>query len=170
MPKELNSGVGSLTASARKKLKVGIRWAGRPDFEHQQLRLFPPEILTDLPKNDRVQFYSFQRDDNLVELPPEIVDLGPYLKEWDDTAAALHHMDLMISSCTSVAHLSAAMGKETWVMVPTLPYFPWALPGEKSVWYQSATVIRQSRFGDWESARAEVRSRFDQYLNERQLN
>ena len=146
------------------KLKIGIRWAGSPQFEHQQLRRFPPEILMELRKNPKVQLYSFQRDDNLVDLPTEIVDLAPHIKAWEDTAAALSNMDLVISSCTSVAHLSAAMGKPTWVLVPALPYFPWAPPGKTSAWYDSVTLFRQERFGDWNGVRKELHESFADFV------
>jgi hypothetical protein len=62
---------------------------------------------------------------------------------------AMDQLDLVISSCTSIAHLSAAMGKETWVVVPAMPYYPWARPGRKSDWYPSVTLFRQKCFGEW---------------------
>ncbi|MGE0634364.1 MAG: hypothetical protein AB7O96_18255 [Pseudobdellovibrionaceae bacterium] len=147
-----------------KKLKVGIRWAGNPQFEHQQLRRFPVELLTDLKQNTEVQLYSFQRDDGLIKLPEEIIDLGPHLKDWEDTAAAMEHMDLMISSCTSVAHASAALGKKTWVIVPALPYFIWALPGKRSPWYDWVTLFRQKTFGDWTNVREELHADFKNWI------
>jgi hypothetical protein len=146
------------------KLKIGIRWAGSPQFEHQQLRRFPPDLLTQLSRMPELQLYSFQRDDNLVDLPKDIVDLAPHLKTWEDTAAALSHMDLVISSCTSVAHLSAALGKPTWIIVPALPYFTWASPGETSPWYESVTLIRQSRFGNWEDVRTQIQTKVTEYV------
>ena len=148
----------ALTAQERtRRFRVGIRWAGNPQFEHQQFRLFPPELLLSLVDIPEIQFFSFQRDDSLVNLPPEIVDLAPHLRTWDDTAAALANMDLVISSCTSVAHMSAAIGQPTWVVVPVLPYFVWALPGETSPWYNSVRLFRQSRFGDWSDVARELR-------------
>lgn len=147
-----------------KKLKVGIRWAGNPKFEHQQLRRFPEDILFDLRHNPEIQLYSFQRDDGLLPLSEDIIDLGPHLKSWDDTAAAIEHMDLMISSCTSVAHASAALGKKTWVLVPALPYFIWAPPGRSSKWYDAVTLFRQDRYGDWENVREKLHSEFQQWI------
>jgi hypothetical protein len=52
-------------------------------------------------------------------------------------------MDLMITSCTSVAHLSAALGIPTWVMVPVMPYYTWAMPGNTSPWYDSVRLFRK---------------------------
>lgn len=129
-------------------IKVGIRWSGNPQFEHEQHRRFPPNLLIDLHKTPGTTFYSFQRDTDLVPNLP-FDDLGPHLKTWDDTASHLKAMDLVITSCTSVAHMSAALGVETWVITPILPYYVWAVPGNKSAWYDSVTLFRQERFQDW---------------------
>lgn len=150
--------------NASGKIKIGLRWAGNPRFEHQQMRLFPPEILFKLASETRVQFYSFQRDNNLETLPEGIVDLQRELTDWEETAAALDNMDLVISSCTSVAHLSAALGKKTWVLTPALPYFIWAIPGSTSPWYDSVRIFRQSEFGSWKNVETEVRTALGKFV------
>lgn len=134
------------------KYKVGIRWSGNPLFEHQQFRIFPPKQLINLCKEfNNIQFYSLQRDHDLYELPEEIIDLQHVIISWEDTAAAIFNLDLVITSCTSVAHLSAAMGKPTWVIVPLLPYHIWAYGGDHSPWYENTTrVFRQEKFGVWD--------------------
>jgi hypothetical protein len=141
------------------KIKVGIRWSGNPQFEHQQFRIFPPEMLINLYKNnDHIQFYSLQRDTDIKELPPEITDLQHILISWEDTAAAIENLDLVISSCTSVAHLASAMGKPTWVIVPILPYHVWAYGDRHSPWYTEQTVVyRQTKFGQWDNTFQTVR-------------
>ena len=138
------------------KIKVGIRWSGSPLFEHQQFRIFPPEPLINLCKYKQIQFYSLQRDTDIRELPEEIIDLQHIMISWEDTAAAIENLDLVITSCTSVAHLSAAMGKPTWVIVPLLPYHVWAYGTgedmEHSPWYPKTTrVFRQKKFGNWDA-------------------
>ena len=130
-------------------LKIGIRWSGNPQFEHEQYRRFDPAPLIALSKIPGVSVYSLQRDADLRELPPEVTDLKDTLETWEDTAGAIANLDLVITSCTAVAHLAAGMGKETWVIVPILPYYMWALPGERSPWYESVRVFRQEAFGDW---------------------
>lgn len=144
------------------KIKVGIRWSGSPLFEHQQFRIFPPEKLINLSKyKDNVQFYSLQRDTDIRELPEEINDLQHIIISWDDTAAAIANMDLVITSCTSIAHLSAAMGKPTWVIVPILPYHCWAYGDEHSPWYPETTrVFRQKKFSDWDQTFEELEDYF----------
>lgn len=135
------------------KPRVGIRWSGNPKFEHQQFRVFPAENLINIHRKfPHVQFYSLQRDNDTRELPDPVIDLQHLLLGWEDTAAAIENLDLVITSCTSIAHLSAAMGKPTWVIVPVLPYHVWAYGDKHSPWYPTTTrVYRQTQFGDWDT-------------------
>lgn len=145
------------------KIKIGIRWSGNPKFEHQQFRLFPPHLLINLHKNrNHIQFFSLQRDTDLIELPDEVSDLQHLLISWEDTAACIENMDLVISSCTSIAHLASAMGKPTWVVVPILPYHTWAHGEKHSPWYTKQTVVfRQKKFAHWQEVFKEVESELD---------
>ena len=65
------------------------------------------------------------------------------------TANEINKCDFIITSCTSIAHLSAAMGKKTFIMVPLLPYFIWAQPGETSVYYKNVRLFRQITPKSW---------------------
>lgn len=151
IPKRESIDIWKTFLQTDKKLKVGIRWSGSPKFEHQQFRIFSADNLINLYKDyNDIEFYSLQRDDDIRELPSNIRDLENFLLSWEDTAAAIENMDLIITSCTSIAHLSAAMGKKTWVIVPLLPYHVWAYGGDHSPWYPKTTkVYRQTNFESW---------------------
>jgi hypothetical protein len=141
------------------KPKIGIRWSGNPKFEHQQFRLFDAKYLTDLSKYDELKLYSLQRDNDLRELPPEIYDLQHLLISWEDTVAAIEALDLVITSCTSIAHIAGAMGKETWVVLPILPYHIWAKGAPEtntSPWYKNVKLFRQKTFGKWDDTFEEL--------------
>lgn len=133
-----------------KKLKVGLKWSGNPKFEHQQHRKFPVEKMLELTEVKNCKFYSLQRDDDLIEKNTPLIDLKYEMKSWKDTAEIIQSMDLIITSCTSIAHLSGAMGKKTWVIIPALPYYIWALPGESSPWYESVKLYRQKKTKNWD--------------------
>jgi hypothetical protein len=128
--------------------KVGIRWSGSPDFEDEQHRRFPPELMIGLSDIPNTSFYSLQRDENCVDGLP-FGDMREQMKTWDDTANIIAGCDLIITSCTSVAHLAGAMGVPTWIATPIMPYYTWAVPGEKSKWYDSVRLFRQTKYGDW---------------------
>ncbi len=144
-------------------LKVGIRWAGNPKFEHEQHRKFEPQPLIDLYEIDGVTLYSLQRDENLIDGLP-FADLRDQMKTFDDTASIIAGLDLVITSCTSIAHLSAALGKPTWVIVPAMPYYAWAERKPTSVWYESVRVFRQQKYGDWSEPMAEIRTALKEKL------
>jgi len=144
-------------------LKIGIRWAGNPKFEHEQHRKFDPQPLIDLHKLDGVTLYSLQRDEDLIDNLP-FTDLRGQLNSWTDTAEILSGLDLVITSCTSVAHCSAALGIETWVIVPVLPYYIWAVPGERSAWYDSVRLFRQVEYGNWDKPLTDIRLALEERL------
>lgn len=138
------------------KFKVGICWSGNPRFEHEQHRKFPPNKLIDIHKMEGLTVYSFQRDHDLQVLPKDVIDLRKFLLDWEYTLQYLSHMDLVITSCTSIAYASAGLGIETWIVVPILPYYVWALPGKKTPWFNSVSLYRQKEWGNWDETFEEL--------------
>lgn len=150
------------------KIKVGIRWAGNPKFEHQQFRRFPEEFITNLAKYDELDIYSLQRDHNTLILPDNITDLQHFLLSWEDTIAAIANLDIVISSCTSVAHLAAAMGKETWVIVPILPYHTWTYKSSElntSPYYNCVRLFRQQESKKWNGTFQDLYTALEERFN-----
>ncbi len=135
--------------------KIGLRFYGNPQFEHEQFRRFPPEDLIAAVENGSSKKRPW------INLQKEETDLP--IETWEDTLAVLDQLDLVITSCTSVAHASAALGKKTWVIVPILPYYIWALPTSSSPWYKSVTLFRQSKFQDWSNVFAEIRLHLEKF-------
>lgn len=136
-------------------LKIGLKFSGNPKFEHEQHRLFPAELMTALQRDD-AEFYSLQKE-NIPELG-KIKDLSPEMGDWLRTAEIISGLDLVITSCTAIAHLSGAMGKRTWVIVPIMSYYIWSLPGNKSPWYDTVKIYRQETYGCWKKPFERIRS------------
>jgi hypothetical protein len=105
--------------------------------------------MFDAVKSDNYEFISLQRDAGVEATPMWVKQV--HLDSWEDTRAAVASCDLVISSCTSVSHLAAAMGIDTWVVTPIMPYFLYALEGEATPYYDSMTLIRQEIFGEWQA-------------------
>lgn len=130
-----------------KRLRIGLRWSGNKAFEDQHKKLFPHELMFNAIKDFDAEFISLQRDSG-EEFCPSWVKKVP-LNNWGETQEAIASCDLVISSCTSVSHLAAAMGVDTWVVVPVMPYFLYALPGDRVPYYDSMQLFRQEEFGSW---------------------
>jgi tetratricopeptide (TPR) repeat protein len=84
-----------------------------------------------------------------------IADLGPDVDEsrgaFMDTAAVMMHLDLVITSDTSVAHLAGALGRPVWVALPFSADWRWLLRRDDSPWYPTMRLYRQPARGDWEA-------------------
>jgi ADP-heptose:LPS heptosyltransferase len=82
--------------------------------------------------------------------------MGNDIGNFADTAAICMSMDLVISVDTSVAHLSGALGRPTWILLPFDPDWRWLLNTEETPWYPSAKLYRQPARKDWASVLQKV--------------
>lgn len=71
------------------------------------------------------------------------------LPDYAATANLVASLDLVITVDTSVAHLAGSMGKETWVLLPEPADWRWENEANRSRWYPSARLFRQSTPGEW---------------------
>ena len=128
--------------------KIGVKWAGNPKFEHQQHRLFPKEMMWDAVEGfDTICLQREDDKDTPVECPDWMEQ--PSLETWNDTRREISKCGLIVTSCSGLAHLAGAMGIETWIVIPVLPYYTWSLPGNTSPHYDSVTLFRQIKHGCW---------------------
>jgi len=132
--------------------RVGIVWAGRKKPDPN--RTCPFRFLAPLAGMPGISFYSLQirekgAPSENVTGGPALIDLTPEIGEFGDTAALIANLDLVISIDTGVAHLSGALGKETWVILPYAADWRWMLDREDSPWYPTARLFRQKSPGDW---------------------
>jgi hypothetical protein len=139
------------------KKRIGLRWQGNSKFEEDHNKKFPYQLLFDAVKGADYEFISLQRDEGADACPTWVKQVP--LQTWEDTKNAVASCDLVISSCTSVSHIAAAMGVETWVVIPVMGYYLYALDGEKCPYYDSMTLMRQEVFGEWEAPFNKIKER-----------
>lgn len=157
----------------RRGLRVGLAWSTghderRRDIAEQKRRDIALSALRSL-NVDGVDFHSLQVGAAAVAQlraleaarwdGPKIVDVTEGIRDFSDTAALIENLDLVVSVCTSVAHLSGAMGRKTWVLLQQRADWRWLLERSDSPWYPTVTLFRQSAFNDWTNVVAEVRGR-----------
>ena len=117
------------------------------------------EILTAVPTGNVL--YSLQRDTGLDQLKdyPYIFDMSPDMTTFMDTLGIIQNLDIVITSCTSVAHAAAAMGKRVFVFVPISGYYVWAHSMKQSPWYgDNVTILRQTKPRSWAEPIAELKT------------
>ena len=150
------------------KKRVGIVWSGgyRPDqpevWAVNERRNIALEKLIPLQHPD-IEFFSLQLGEPAVtELANSkdwdcLNNLTHELKDFDDTAALIENLDLVIAVDTSTAHLAGAIGKPVWLMNRFDTCWRWLMDRSDSPWYPTFTIYRQPKLGDWDSVIEAIR-------------
>ncbi|CAE6779251.1 tetratricopeptide repeat protein [Paraburkholderia haematera] len=144
--------------SGERRLKVGLAWTGSHGHQRNPFRRVGWERYAEhFGGMQNVAFYSLQpgAGTDVAAARAAGLPMSDYTAEFanfDDTAAFVSALDLVITVCTSVAHLSGALGQRTWVLLDVNPHWVWLLDRLDSPWYPSATLYRQPQFGQWDPA------------------
>lgn len=143
------------------RLRVGLCWSGNPEQTLDRNRSTTLATLAPLLEVPGVSFYSVQVGPRAADIVAQgfadrIVDLGPALSDFTETAAAMTLLDLVITTDTSVPHLAGALGRPTFVLLQPMPDWRWLLERSDNPWYASHRLFRQRRRGDWTEAVAEA--------------
>ncbi|HEY3797080.1 MAG TPA: tetratricopeptide repeat protein [Caulobacteraceae bacterium] len=157
-PAKLTAWAGRLPLRDGRR-RVGLVWAGNARRHNPAAhaidrrrslslaQLAPFKALTD------VQFISLQKGEPAVELqrsPFPALNLADDLADFEDTAALIANLDLVVSVDTAVAHLAGALGKPVWILSRFDGCWRWLDGREDSPWYPTARLFHQRRAGDWD--------------------
>jgi len=135
-------------------VRVGLVWAGRKTYKDDKKRSLSLSLFAPLARVAGASFYMLQMGDGAEQgaQPPQgltLHDLTKGIKDFADTAAFIANLDVVISADTAVAHLTGALAKPVWVLVPFACDWRWLTEREDSPWYPTARVFRQTEAGDW---------------------
>ncbi len=137
--------------------RIGLFWAGRPEYKADRMRSLPPEslaALVDVLATAGGSLHSLQvgpRQVDLETLRHPILDHGDRFRDFADTASVMAELDLVVTIDSAVAHLAGALGRPAWVMLSYVPEWRWLERRSDSPWYPASRLYRQLRRGDWES-------------------
>jgi hypothetical protein len=141
----------------KKKLRIGFCWRGRPDSWLNRHKGMPFETVLDFIKKNpdyewiNLQVESTQEENELLK-QNQVLIVHDHINNFSDTAGLIHHIDVVISVDTSIAHLASAMGRPTWIPLNAFGTdWRWLLNRDNSPWYPSARLFRQPTPGDWNS-------------------
>lgn len=140
-----------LTLPDTGRAKVGLVWAGNPDFVHDKDRSARIDDIAPLFEVSDVSYFALQKgvDEGQIQgRYPAATDLSGVLKDFDDTAQVMDQLDLVISSCTSTANLAGALGKRGLVVTGRVRDWRW-MTGSRSNWYPSLRVLQKPRTQPW---------------------
>jgi tetratricopeptide (TPR) repeat protein len=150
-----------LERGANRTLNVGIVWAGDPAHRNDRNRSMPLDLFQPLASLPGIRWHSLQAGERAAELARlepahRPIDLGSRFRDFADTAQAIQQLDLVISVDTAVAHLTGALGKPIWTLLPFAAEWRWMLEREDTPWYPAMRLFRQASPGDWKGLLARV--------------
>lgn len=145
-------------------LKVGISWRGGTVYTNRNRRTLSLDALHPLLALPGVRWINLQYGERAAEIAGFKTAHGIEITDWpeaidgdyDETAALVSELDLVISVCTSVIHLTGALGRPVWVMVPHAPEWRYGVAGETMPWYPTARLLRQTEAGNWDGVVSRV--------------
>ena len=130
-------------------LRVGLAWADTAKSAGSRDRGCALEKLIPLSSVPGIQIFNLQKLETPLPAELKLVDFGSELKDLHDTAGLIEQMDVVVGTETAAIHLAAAMGKKTFVLLPSTPDWRWMVGREDSVWYPTVKLFRQSSGKSW---------------------
>jgi hypothetical protein len=149
------------------RLRVGFCWSGRRDTWINRHKGMPFDVMLELIRRNPTYEWVNLQCDCTAEEEQQLVAAGVTaypgaIGTFADSAALVHHMDVVLAVDTAVAHLSGALGRPVWVMLSQFALdWRWLLARDSSPWYSTATLFRQPEMGDWRS----VTDKIHKYLS-----
>jgi tetratricopeptide (TPR) repeat protein len=151
--------------------KVGIAWQGDHRHRADRQRSAPLAAFAPLAQLPGVQLVSLQKGagtEQLANCPFPLTLLGQELDAdggaFQDSAAVMQQLDLMVCVDTAVGHLAGALGVPVWLALPLAPDWRWLLERSDTPWYPSMRLFRQRRLDDWSGVFDEMAAALRQRL------
>ena len=150
-----------VSLSQSDRMRVGLVWSASQSVPQLRKRDIPFEQLAPILDVPGASFFSLQMgaeaaSANQAFAAGGLVDLSPVIEDFTDTARLLEQLDLVITIDTSIAHLSGALNRPTWLLLPLAASWRWLLKRHDSPWYPSMRLYRQQQLGDWSTVVAAV--------------
>jgi len=151
----------NLRLGEKKKKRIGLVWSSTSSFKSDSKRSLMLEDFVKALPIEGFEYICLQKelkecDKEFFEAYRNIRFFGSELESFADTAGLIENLDLVVSTCTSIPHLSAALGKETWILLSHVPDWRWLLDRVDSPWYPSIKLYRQPTIGNWDSVLGKV--------------
>lgn len=134
-------------------VRLGLVYGGNPDRRDDWMRSLPAGALDALKAVEGVSWVNLLFDPR-EDRAQAIATLGmfdpmPEVTSFADSAAVVQELDAVVAVDSSAAHVACALGKPTWVLVPSALDWRWEAAGRASPWWPTARVLRSEAPGQW---------------------
>ena len=135
------------------KLNIGLAWSGNKKYFLDSYRSIPFKHFNNILKLKNINFFKLSEDiideeKNDYNLYPNLFNLGN--KSLLEISEYIKNLDLVISSDTSIIHLSGILNKKSVLLLNYNSDWRWFDNTNKTVWYPSVQIIKQNRLNSWD--------------------
>ena len=150
----------SQRAAKAHRPRIGLVWASgqfldghvlERDYRRKSLLGAPLQSLLNGLAQRPVELVALQFGEDW-QPPPWIGRFAaqlPQTADFEEQAAWMAELDLLISVDTAAAHLGGALGLPVWTLLPWAAEARWQVERHSSPWYPSMRLLRQPSHGDW---------------------
>jgi len=143
----------------RQRPRIGLVWSGNPNNPIEPRRTIRlADWIGHLPP--QLDYFCLQKDvraeDRVTRDSSSLITSFDNDLDFPNTAALCECMDLVVSVDTSIAHLSGALGRRTWVLLAATPDWRWMRAREDTPWYPTMKLYRQKAAGEWNEVFARI--------------
>ena len=162
-----------LSREAGSRPRIGISWRGGTALTRRDDRSIDLERVRPLIERDDCYFISLQYGDVGDELAKfnsgagKVHSLLDDFNNLDEFAALITALDVVISVQNTTIHMSGALGKTCWGMVPWQPEWRYGDRDKSMIWYSTVELFRQKERGDWSGVLDLVSSHLAAYMRGR---
>ncbi len=144
---------------ARGEFRVGICWQGSPTQVGDHFRSAPLAAFAVLAAVPGVKLISLQKGHGVEQIPPfadrvPILDFGDELDRdsgpFQDTAALMSILDLVVTIDSALVHLAGALGVPTRLALSNNTDWRWLAGREDSPWYPTVRIYRHPERHNWD--------------------
>jgi hypothetical protein len=150
---------------------VGLAWRGGETHQRNAMRSPGLEVFKNLLHDDHnIRFICLQKDQGAEDLSQfywaqNVEFFSDKLESFDDTAALVSCLDIVVTPDTAIAHLSGGLGVHTMLMLSKISEWRWLHKSKISPWYPNTTIIRQKNESSWELVVSKIKKIIrDEYL------
>ncbi|MFN4152893.1 MAG: hypothetical protein ACK4IX_18260, partial [Candidatus Sericytochromatia bacterium] len=155
--------------SSNTRKKIAFTWKSRfPSYTFYKRSTdfnFFYKLAEDFPEID---FFSIQKGHHEDEFHNNnnlnnIFQLSSKIEDFSDSAGILDNVDLLVSIDSAIPHLSGAMNRPVFMLIPYSADWRWPISGDKTFWYPSMDIIRQTEIGNWQTVFDQVKEKIKTY-------
>ena len=151
---------------------IGINWQASPNPDLDKGRSFKLKYFNEISIMNKIKLHSLQKIYGLNQIKEiskqfklNIFDNFDEEAPFIDAAAIIENLDLVVTCDTSIAHLSGAIGKKTFLLLQKNSEWRWLQDIEYSPWYNSIKIYRQKTQDDWSTVFDEVKKDIKRMVN-----